>query len=79
MKIELTLETDANNLVVVSDNVFLVYGTGQTLTEALRNYTRSLQEYFHILIRHREHLSPQLQEDLDSLRALNQRDYYNEQ
>lgn len=74
MKIELTLEVDENQLVVVSDNVFLVYGTGPTLTEALRDYTRSLQEYFHILVRHKEHLSPQLQEDLDSLHALNQRE-----
>jgi len=74
VKIELTAEVDENHLVIVSDNVFLVYGTGRTLTEALRDYTRSLQEYFHILIRHKEHLSPQLQENLDSLHALNQRD-----
>lgn len=78
MKIELTLEVDENQLVIVSDNVFLVYGTGRTLTEALRDYTRSMQEYFHILTRHQEHLSPQLQEDLDSLHALNQ-GYYSEQ
>lgn len=78
MKIELTLEVDENQLVIVSDNVFLVYGTGQTLTEALGDYTRSLQEYFHILTRHKEHLSPQMQEDLDSLYVLKQ-GYYSEQ
>ena len=74
MKIGLTAELDENRLVIVSDNVFLVYGTGHTLTGALTDYTSSLGEHFRILSRHEDHLSAQLQEDLDSLRALNQQE-----
>jgi hypothetical protein len=48
----LTLESDEQGSTVVSDEVFRVYGYGDTQQEALYDYIISLQEYYQILSRH---------------------------
>ncbi len=45
----LTVEQDENELFVVSDDVFVMFGTGETEGEALQNYVATLTEYYELL------------------------------
>lgn len=45
----LNVETDADNSVVVSDEIFMVYGVGNTVAEALFDYATSLIELYELL------------------------------
>jgi hypothetical protein len=47
-----TIERDEHGQIIVSDDISLVYGCGDTLGEAIHDYVTSLQEYFQILSRH---------------------------
>lgn len=44
-----TIERDEDGSFVVTDEVFMVYGTGLTVTLALRDYVNSLVEYYQII------------------------------
>jgi len=44
----LTVERDSEGWYIISDDVFLVYGTGPTWTEALHDYAQSLTESYQI-------------------------------
>lgn len=48
----ITLEQDEDGLYLASDDQFAVYGDGETLAEALKDYIVSLIEYFEILAAH---------------------------
>lgn len=49
----LVLELEkVGDLYIVSDNVFLVYGHGETIHAALTDYATSLLEYYDILQKH---------------------------
>ncbi len=43
------LEDDVNDSFVASEGVFYVYGSGQTRAEAMKDYVRSLCEYYELL------------------------------
>jgi hypothetical protein len=47
----LQFEIDRDGSHLISDSVFLVYGVGDTLEEAMTDYTRSLMEYYEIVAR----------------------------
>ena len=50
---KLKLEQDENGFIV-SDDLFLVYGEGNTVEEAEKDYFASLSEYCQIRITHLE-------------------------
>jgi hypothetical protein len=52
--INLTVETDEDGTFIVSDDIFLVYGTGDTEDEALDDYVLSLEDY-HDLVEAESH------------------------
>ncbi len=41
----LQVQRDSPDTVVVSDNIELQYGVGSNLIEALKDYTKTLEEY----------------------------------
>lgn len=43
------VEQDRDGSYVISDDIFLVYGAGETATDARDDYVQSLIEYYHIL------------------------------
>lgn len=45
----LQYEQDTDGSHLVSDNIFLVYGVGDSIAEAMRDYTISLFEYYEIV------------------------------
>ena len=45
---KLELEQDENGDFILSDNLFLVYGEGNTVKEAKKDYVESLVEYCQI-------------------------------
>lgn len=47
--LEITIEQDEDNTFVVSDDLFLVYGDGGNLAEAIRDYVESLIKYFQLI------------------------------
>jgi len=49
-----TLEQESGGRYIVSDDLFAVYGDGDTLVEALRDYEVSLIDYYEILHIHTE-------------------------
>jgi len=47
--LQITIEQDDNDSFVVSDDIFLVYGDGNTKQEAIKEYVESLIEYFQLV------------------------------
>lgn len=45
----LNVEQDGNGLFVISDDVFVMFGTGNTEEEALHDYVATLIEYYELL------------------------------
>jgi hypothetical protein len=43
------LEADSSSSFVASEGVFYIYGTGQTRAEAVKDYIKSLCEYYELL------------------------------
>lgn len=43
------LETEDNGNLVASEGVFYIYGSGQTRAEAVKDYVKSLREYYELL------------------------------
>lgn len=44
--------TIEDNAYIVNDDLFFVYGNGDSLTAALRDYEASLVEYYQIIVEH---------------------------
>ena len=44
-----TLEQDDDGYYILSDNLFLVYGEGKTSSEAIRDYTTALIDYYQLI------------------------------
>jgi hypothetical protein len=49
----LTIEEE-EGAYIVSDDVFLIFGTGHNLAEALQDYISALTEYHEVLSRHQD-------------------------
>jgi len=47
--IQLNVEQDEDMSYVVSDDIFLIYGSGKTRLDAMREYVKSLIEFYDIL------------------------------
>lgn len=47
--LELTIEQEEDESYLVSEDIFLLYGTGNTLAEALFDYSNALIEYHQLL------------------------------
>lgn len=69
----LTLEVDENRTFIVSDEIFLEYGVGETSTEARLDYIESLIGYYRLLEKRASDDDPETQAQLDHLRQYLQR------
>ena len=61
----ISIEFDEDGERIVSDDIFLVYGTGATEEVALNDYVVSLVDYYHTL--RTEPSTPQVSEQLSQL------------
>src|SRR5574342_544740 len=52
--LQVNIEQDEDDSYIVSDDVFLVYGDGQTSSDALRDYAASLIKYFQLVEKNAE-------------------------
>ena len=46
---QVVIEQDENSRILVSEELFLMYGIGDTLDDALRDYETSLMEYYELV------------------------------
>jgi len=61
-----TIEKDQDDDYLMSDDEFLVYGTGETLTQAHQDYITSLIEYYQLLSQHKDRPTQSLFRHLQS-------------
>jgi hypothetical protein len=59
-ELPITIDEDDNGSYIVSDDIFYVYGEGDTLEEAHNDYIQSLVEYYEILAQHSDEPTQQL-------------------
>lgn len=50
----LTVERDDDGSYVLSDNIFAIYGSGFTITDAVRDYVSAFVEYYELLLTHQD-------------------------
>lgn len=48
--LSLRIEKDNSGLVILDDSVFNVYGTGETIKDAIEDYKQTLIEYYEIIV-----------------------------
>ncbi len=62
-------EVDTDGSFIVSDETFLVYGVGDTILAAFRDYVTSLTELYQLVDSEAQGQVPHTQDELDRLRA----------
>lgn len=49
--LQIIIEQDEDESFVVSDDLFLVYGSGKNQSEAMKDYVQSLVEFYQIIVK----------------------------